>query len=57
MTSPLTTREIRRLRKAFPENQPDYPGANWPAWVGDLIIIASYLVWGAICIAIWEWLT
>ncbi len=30
---------------------------SWPAWVGDTLIIASYLAFGAISIAIWEWLT
>ncbi len=60
MTDNLTPREIRRLRKSFIE-EPDYPGANVPAWVGDVLIIASYLavtgIGAAVGIAIWEWMT
>ncbi len=67
MSDKITLREIKdaeRLAETYdgysPSHRtapPDYPGANWPAWVGDVAIIASYLVWGAFCIAIWEWWT
>lgn len=46
----MKPRPVKELEEAWDGLTPD-----WPAWVGDLIIVASYLAVGAIGAAIGAW--